>query len=250
MRCRSMLFTPAHQLNKVHRALNSEADIVVLDCEDSVPTVAGKETAYSIIATLPITRPFWVRVPKTLVPRHVLTRCRGVILPKMECAEQVRAELDTLSIRAGAPLQAFVVIETPAAVVNAAAMAQVPGVVGLIFGPYDLAASLVRRVPDLAYPRSVVLYAAKAAGKLAIDVGVRHRAFDEGWDGVAVLNMPDVDAANTLMAHRNDDVAWAAGIVSDTDPEVHYVADGVTRQLIAPPIRALASRLLSQAKYR
>jgi citrate lyase subunit beta/citryl-CoA lyase len=126
-------------------------------------------------------------------------------------------------------------VETPAAVLNAAAIAAqaetgTPRLTCLIVGTNDLAATLEARirpgraalVPHLAQ----VLLAARAYGLAAIDGtfndirddrGLRNEcraARDMGFDGKTLIHPAQVGTANTAFAPSAEDVVWARQVVA------------------------------------
>ncbi|MFB9991864.1 HpcH/HpaI aldolase/citrate lyase family protein [Deinococcus oregonensis] len=172
---RSVLYVPGDKPRAIEKARGLAADAVILDLEDAVAPEAKVQARENVRLALRAGGwrvPVLVRV-NGLGTEHehadremaLLSGTAGLVLPKIEDARTVAA----LSL--GLPLWAM--IETPAGVLNAAAIAAVPGVAGLLVGANDLARALrTQPHPDrwpLLHALSAVVLAARAAGKVPLD---------------------------------------------------------------------------------
>ncbi|THF69063.1 CoA ester lyase [Deinococcus sp. Arct2-2] len=172
---RSVLYVPGDKPKAVEKARGLEADAVILDLEDAVAPEAKAQARENVRLALRAGGwrvPVLVRV-NGLGTEHehadremaLLSGAAGLVLPKTEDARAVAA----LSL--GLPLWAM--IETPAGVLNAAAIAAVPGVAGLLVGANDLARVLRTEAHPERWPLlhalSAVVLAARAAGKVPLD---------------------------------------------------------------------------------
>ncbi len=152
-----------------------------------------------------------------------LTDAKGVdlvVVPKVEAP----AYVEMLARRLNRPLLAM--IETPAGVYAAREIAGVPGVVGLLAGSNDLAASL--RVPardGLTLALQSIVLAARAAGIAVLD-GVFNRLDDPqgleadceaglraGFDGKSLIHPNQVEIANRIFAPSDADVEDARALI-------------------------------------
>jgi citrate lyase subunit beta/citryl-CoA lyase len=149
--CRSYLYVPGHQPDRIAKAYKSVADAVVLDLEDAVPG-SEKDNARAIIAELlsePPVKPTYVRVNspasgrclddlRAVAPRYV----SGIRLPKVEHPDEVAraaAELDTL----GSTAELQLIIESARGLNIAYQLATASPRVGLVgLGESDLRADL------------------------------------------------------------------------------------------------------------
>ncbi|UQN07733.1 CoA ester lyase [Deinococcus sp. QL22] len=172
---RSVLYVPGDKPRAIEKARGLGADAIILDLEDAVAPEAKAQARENVRLALRAGSwrvPVLVRV-NGLGTEHehadremaLLSGAAGLVLPKTEDASAVAA----LSL--GLPLWAM--IETPAGVLHAAAIAAVPGVAGLLVGANDLARALrtgphPERLP-LLHALSAVVLAARAAGKLPLD---------------------------------------------------------------------------------
>lgn len=143
-----------------------------------------------------------------------------VVVPKVESRDDL-APLD------GRPVLAM--IETPTGVLAAARIAATPGVVGLMVGTNDLAASL--RLPvgagrgSLSHALQAVVLAARAAGGWAID-GVFNALNDPqglsrecaegrmlGFDGKSLIHPDQIAIANTAFSPSAAELEEATAII-------------------------------------
>ncbi|MGA8114053.1 MAG: CoA ester lyase [Actinocatenispora sp.] len=172
----TLLYVPADRPDRVRRALAGDADAVIVDLEDAVGP-ARKATARAgvphLLAGLPAGRQVQVRVNDVrggtgradLVMVASLAPEVGVRLPKVEDAATVRAVAELLP---GRPLHPL--LESALGVENAFTVATAhPQVAGIGLGEADLRADLglpggQPDPPGLAYPRSRIVVAARAAG--------------------------------------------------------------------------------------
>lgn len=185
---RSLLFVPANGTEMFARAWDSEAQAIVFDLEDSVPAdhkAAAREALVSLQPPESWARPIFVRLNAygsysfdhdLRAVMSMTAPLAGVMLPKVERAEQVVAVDTVLATRerAGRPLALILLIETPGGVMRVAELADcgVERVAAFAFGAEDYRAGM--RVdaldPALAdFARASVSNAAATAGVPAID---------------------------------------------------------------------------------
>lgn len=227
---RSLLFVPAIRPSMIAKAAGLAADLIVLDLEDSVRDgdKAAAREALPVSLELLHGRCAAVRVnaPDTIyfADDVAMIGSAGValaVVPKVQSP-------DDLAPLAGYPVLAM--IETPAGVLAAARIAATPGVVGLMVGTNDLAASL--RLPpgagraSMSHALQAVVLAARAAGGWAID-GVYNALNDAagfsrecsegrmlGFDGKSLIHPDQVAIANTAFSPSAAEVADANAIIT------------------------------------
>ncbi|MEQ4520809.1 CoA ester lyase [Pseudarthrobacter sp. B907] len=204
----ALLFCPADRPERYQKAAE-RSDAVIVDLEDAVAPADKQRARGAILAQLGSAGDVPELDPSRTIIRinpagteefekdlHCLkhTPYRHVMLAKAESAAQLK-ELEGYSVIA--------LCETAAGIVNAAAIAAEPNVVGLMWGAEDLLASLggtSSRDDDGTYravalhARSTVLLAARAFGKDAVDS--------------VYVNIPDLDG---LAAESRDAVASGFG---------------------------------------
>jgi HpcH/HpaI aldolase/citrate lyase family len=146
--CRSWLFVPADSEKKITKALDSEADAIIFDLEDSVSPPL-KPVARDLLKTLPKRSggpQWWVRVNPLASEYHKedlellgVADIHGIVLPKAESG----ADVTQLSHRTGnIPVHA-IVTETPASLFGLLSYRQ-PGspLAAMSWGAEDLSAAL------------------------------------------------------------------------------------------------------------
>lgn len=229
--CRSLLFLPASNKRAIEKARTLDADMVVLDLEDSVreeDKAAAREAAAAATQEGFAGRPVAIRVSPAGTAHYgedvVAVRRAApdfVILAKAESARQIA---DAVSLMQK-PVLAM--IETPRAVIDAAAIATVA--LGLIAGVNDLAAGLglpgAEGRTGLTYALQRIVLAARAAGipafdgvynRLEADAGLEEecrqgRAW--GFDGKSVIHPSQIETANRLFGPNEDELAAARRLV-------------------------------------
>ncbi len=171
---RSYLYVPGSDPRRIWKALDSEADAVVLDLEDSIAPNHKDEARRTVAGVLESepAKPVFVRVNTTgseIADRDIETLAgaglTGLRLPKTESAESVRAVAEKLeSVGCGAAIQCLIESALGLELIFEIARAH-PRVVRVSLGEADLAADLgVRGEEGLLYARSRVVAAARAAG--------------------------------------------------------------------------------------
>ncbi|ADV68493.1 HpcH/HpaI aldolase/citrate lyase family protein [Deinococcus maricopensis] len=245
MRARSALYVPADKPRALEKARTLPADLIILDLEDAVAEDRKAEARMNAVDALRVgawRAPVLLRV-NGLTSRHfdadfeTALKCApaGIVLPKAEDAASVR------SLHLGLPL--WLMIETPRGVLNADALAGVPGVAGLLAGANDLARDLrTRPHPDrwpLLHALSQVVLAARANGVVALDAvfnDVRDAAGfarecvqgrDLGFDGKTVIHPEQVRAANAAFGVSAQEAEAARALLA-TWAEARAAGLGVT----------------------
>jgi len=245
---RSLLSTPGQRQNMVDKALGLAPDALILDLEDGVPP-AMKDAARGIVAEA-------VGSPRnTGAARFVRINPReagsqeadlqavahagldGIVLPKVEHVDEVRAIDDLLSrIEAERKLPAgeiklVISIESARGVRNANDLADASErTVALFIGGEDLSRDLglpvSRDGDELLYARSAVVIAAASAGLLAIDrvwtnfhdlEGLRRdalRARALGFAGKWCIHPTQIDVVNELFGPTAEEVELARKVVA------------------------------------
>lgn len=188
---RSLLFVPADSEKKIPKALASDADVVILDLEDSVAP-AAKPAARALAAEVLRSNceaRIYVRVNAldtglTLddLQATLPARPHGLVLPKSASAEDVnRLHALIMMVAPGDEATPVIAIatETAASIFNMGSYVNAhPRLEGLNWGMEDLAAALgaqsnrdERGEPTEPYrlARTLTLFAARAAGLAPID---------------------------------------------------------------------------------
>ncbi|MPZ84892.1 MAG: CoA ester lyase [Actinophytocola sp.] len=158
-RGRSFLYVPGHRRERIHRAVGSDADAVVIDLEDAVPAAAKGSARDTVRAVLDAgaAGPVWVRVdgtdPEPDIATVVAPSLTGIWVPKAEpgLLGRIDALLAAAERDRGLPpggVAVVALIETAAGVLHAEQVARSPRVVRLGVGEADLAGELRLRPDD------------------------------------------------------------------------------------------------------
>ncbi len=268
---RSLLFVPGARPDRFDKAAASDADIVCIDLEDSVPP-AGKDAARAAALD-------WLTSAPRQAGRELALRCNGVktlagikdlaaiadagitnamvVLPKVDSADEVRW-VDALLAEAGANLSLMALIESVGGLENVGDIASAaPRLQMLLFGAADLSAELGVSIAHepLLYARSRCVHAARRAGIGLLDVPtldfknletVRSEAETAkllGFTGKAVLHPTNIGTVNACFTPSTDEIARAREIVAlfDASPTGLVVHNG--KLIEAPVVRAMQNVL-------
>jgi citrate lyase subunit beta/citryl-CoA lyase len=238
---RSALYIPGSNQRAIDKAAGLAADAVILDLEDSVAP-EGKDEARAAVERAVSARAYGqrevvVRIngfasPWAAPDLAAVGRARpdAVLVPKIETADDVGDAGMALAQVGAADVALWVMIETPLAVLNAAAIAANPATACLVVGLNDLAATLGARLrpgrgallPHLA----AAVLAARAHGRTVLDGtfnDVRDQAGfraeceagrDLGFDGKTLIHPDQIADANAVFAPTADEIGWARAVVA------------------------------------
>ncbi|MBK1787060.1 HpcH/HpaI aldolase/citrate lyase family protein [Prauserella cavernicola] len=228
---RSWLYVPGDRPERIGKALAAGADAVILDLEDAVAPSAKDEARRTVVDTLARGERAFVRLNASDSPHGMadLTALAadpgalaGVRVPKCEDPDELRRVADTLGVAV------YPVLESALGVEHAYALATAhPLVAGISLGEADLAADLrVAGGEALAWPRSRVVVAARAAGLpspvqsvwtavrdldgLRADTEAGRRA---GFFGRSVIHPAQISVVHEASAPDAEDVEWARSLV-------------------------------------
>ena len=271
---RSWLFVPADSERKIAKALDSTADAVILDLEDSVAP-AQKLVAREIVRDLDAgaAPQLWVRV-NPLASEYLKddlevlanSAIHGIVLPKAECGTDV----EELASRTGnIPIHA-IVTETPASLFGLMSY-RLPGIplAAMSWGAEDLSAALgasSKYDSDGALSftyrmaRSLCLAGAVSSGAQPVDgvfadfrdsEGLRaeaEAAAREGFTGKLAINPDQVAVINAGFSPGADDIAHAEAIVAAFEAEPHAGVLSVGGRMVDRPHLLQARRVLERTQ--
>lgn len=272
---RSWLFVPADSEKKIARALESQADALIFDLEDSVAP-AQKARAREILKSLPARAGgplWWVRINPLRSDDHRLdldllgsADLHGIVLPKAESG----GDITELAHRTGnIPVHA-IVTETAASLFGLLSYRAIPSspLAAMSWGAEDLSASLgaAAKTDDrgrLTFPyqlaRTLCLAGAAAAGVQPIDgvfadfrdeAGLIEEALDaarDGFTGKLAIHPSQVGPINHAFSPTQDQIAHAQKIVAAfaADPAAGVLSlDG---RMVDKPHLIQAQRILGRA---
>ena len=239
---RSALYVPGANARALEKARGLDADVLLIDLEDSVAPDAKEAARDLVIEALTAggygERELIVRINglETAwstgdIAALALAGADGILLPKVENGDMVRSVVGRLH-DAGAPetLSIWCMIETPGAMLNANGIAAAsPRLAALVMGTTDLTKELrARTTPDrLAMLPSLglCLLAARAHGLAALDgvhmdlsddagfAAVCNQGRDLGFDGKTLIHPKTLAAANEIFAPQADELEFARRLI-------------------------------------
>ena len=226
--CRSALYIPGSKPRALEKVRDLPADVILFDLEDAV-SPEEKVNARSALAgalamggygqRLRIVRINALDSPWGADDASAVAGmdCDAVLLPKVNG----RAEIDVLDALIP-ELPIWAMMETPLAILNAAAITAHPRLQGIVMGTNDLAKDIGSRGrAALSTALQLSLLAARAHGIVALD-GV-YNAFrdteglvrecaegrDLGFDGKTLIHPDQIAAANAAFAPSAAEIALA-----------------------------------------
>lgn len=255
------LFVPGDRPERFEKAVDSGADVAILDLEDAVAPDRKAFARDAVRSALRGGVRAWVRINVASSEAGLadLTML-GERAPLAVMLPKVSGPRDIDTARQRLPAVAFIaLVESIDGMRRIEEIAAVPGVTALAFGGYDLCAELgARPTAEVLAPwRSRVVFAARSAGIEAIDTpyapldddaGLREdarRAVDFGFDGKLAIHPKHVAAIHDAFTPSPADVARARTIVAAASGGGVVRVDGV---MIDAPLVAAAGRVLSRVR--
>lgn len=286
LKMRSWLFAPGDSEKKMGKAIASDADIALLDLEDSVVPGRKAEARTMVaeaIAACDNRARVWVRInplsgglTEADLDAIMAAGPGGVFLPKAEGGEDV-ATLDAMltareeaaGIAPGSTKVAALVTETAAAMFTTGTYAGAPRLVAMSWGAEDLSSELGARVqrgengeylPIFELARSLCLLGAVKAGVAPIEtvqpefrdleaLEKRARAVRaQGFRGMLAIHPAQVAPINAAFTPSAEEIAHARAVVQAfaDNPGAGTVA--LDGNMLDRPHLALAERLLAEAE--
>ncbi|MEZ0495127.1 CoA ester lyase [Sphingomonas sp. IW22] len=258
---RTALFLPAANARAIEKARGLDVDMVVLDLEDSVRE-ADKDRARAAAIEAAAAgfghRLIAIRVNGEEHGCHdddvaavAASLADFIVVPKVETTE--------LAARvAGAGKPVLAMIETPLGVLNAAAIARVDGVEGLIAGVNDLRATL--GIPDgndragLTLALQTIVLAARAGGGWALD-GVFNALDDDealaadcrhgramGFDGKTLIHPNQIAVATRAFGPDDREIADALALIEAATGGAERFGGRMIETMHVEQARALLTR--------
>ena len=281
---RSLMFVPAHNQKLLDSSLHRDADVLLLDIEDSVPAPDKQIARQNIKA--------FVKHPdakdKLIFPRindresgellkdiYQLTipGITGFMYPKSNKEEDVYFVgklLETIEYEKGIPIGTFKLIpliETAGAIVNIKEICTAcTRVVAVAFGCEDYVTDLYGKHDSegqsIFFARNAIVNAARASGVLPIDtVHIKVHDLDDlernlimsknlGFEGMLALNPKELPLINKYYSPSDQEIAWAEEMVQLCEEATREgrgvaVKDG---KFIGPPMLKMAKNILCKSK--
>ncbi len=281
---RSLLFVPGNRADMLDKAVGFAPDAYMPDMEDSVPAGEKERARETVASHLPsLTQAGPLVIPRVnslrtgLMPDDLAAvvgpHIFGVSVGKVSSPDEVRriaGVLNALETRAGLEpgrTRLVVWIESALAVVNAYAICVASQrVVAAAFGAEDLTTDMeIERTAEgseVAYARSAVAIAARAAGVFALDTpyfglrdaeGLRRDAASArgyGFHGKFAIHPEQVEIINEAFGPSPTEIDNARAVVAAFE-EAERAGRGATSldgRVIDVPVVERARRLLESAR--
>lgn len=278
---RSLMFVPAHNKKLLESSLRRDADILLLDIEDSVP-VTEKQVARDNIKTFAQqngnNKIIFPRVNdresgELLKDLYQLTipGVAGFMYPKSTKEEDiyfVGKLLETIEYEKNIPIGTFKLIpliETTGAIVNIKEICTAcTRVVAVAFGCEDYVTDLKGKHDDagqsIFFARNMIVNAAHACGVTPIDtVHIKVHDLEDleknlilsknlGFEGMLVLNPKELPLVNSYFSPTEEEVAWANEMVRLSEDAI-LEGKGVAvkdNKFIGPPMLKMAKDIIAK----
>lgn len=279
------MFVPGHNEKLLISANKSEADVLLLDIEDSVQPFSNKELAREKIVEK-LQYGFFKN--HLVIPRvndresgHLLKDVQaltiegvdGFMYPKSYTGKDIfffDKLLETIEYEKDLPIGSFKIIpliETSAAVLNAQEIIQASDrVIGIAFGCEDFITDL-EGIHDndersIFSPRAMIAMAARANGVIPIDtVHIKVHDLEDleknlkiarelGFEGMLVLHPKEIDLVHKYFSPSKEDINEAKEMlrlkeIAEKDNKGVAILNG---KFIGPPMVSAAKKTLHKAK--
>lgn len=279
---RSLMFVPAHNQKLLDSATRRDADLLLLDVEDSVP-VLEKQQARDNIKTFVQRKDL---NGKLIFPRIndresgellkdltqlTIEGVHGFMYPKATCEEDVYFVgklLETIEYEKHIPVGTFKIIpliETAGAIVNIRDICQAcTRVIAVAFGCEDYVTDIRGKHDDagnsIFYARNAIVNAARYAGIVPIDtVHIKVHDLNDlekevklgkelGFEGMLVLNPKELPIVHQYYSPSEEEVQWAEEMVELAEEAIREGAGVAVKdnKFIGPPMVKMAKNILAK----
>jgi citrate lyase subunit beta/citryl-CoA lyase len=277
-RTSTVLFAPGVSVHKMVKAMRGDADVVVLDLEDSVPENDKAQARLNLVEALVAAgeRPGQVRTIRinnegswyqpdldVLVEQFDSGAVQGVMLPKVSSID----ELDSFVEAVGRQIPVWAVAtETPEGVTNLVAIAAHASVAALCWGPEDLSVLMGsfgareangRLRPVYEWVRWQSLIAARAAGievfdTVFVDIGSPDQletealeAAEAGFTGKMAIHPGQLPIIEKAFRAPEDLIDWSRRLLAEREATGlgAFAFDG---KMVDQPHFKLAARVIDR----
>lgn len=282
---RSLMFVPAHNERLMNSACRTQADILLLDIEDSVQPIANKQIARNNILKYIAEgklagRSLYPRINdresgELLKDVYQLTvpGIEGFMYPKATCGEDIYfigKLLETIEYEKGIPVGTFKLIpliETTGAVMNIQEICKAcTRVVAVAFGCEDFVTDLQGKHDldgnSIFTARAMIAMGARACGVYPIDtVHIHVHDLEDleknlilsktiGFEGMLVLNPKELPLVHQYYSPSAEEVEWAQEMIALSDV-AFAEGKGVAvkdNKFIGPPMLKMARKIVGKKK--
>jgi citrate lyase subunit beta/citryl-CoA lyase len=240
--CRSLLFVPANEPRFISKAHQRGAGAIILDLEDSIAPDQKEAARRNVrLAAAELRRNGVAHVLVRInagsaddIDAAVSPDVDALVLPKVEASDVLEwahtalTKAEQRSLLPDGHVRLLVLVETPAAVLNAASLAAHARVAALILWSEDLALALgvEPTLESLAYSASSVVFAARGHQKVPLGVpGSLASIVDTARFAQAVQHARQLGMAGTVCIHPKQVEAVSAAFAAT--PEAYAQAQRV-----------------------
>lgn len=280
---RSFMFLPAYNTRFIDKALESDADALILDMEDSVPASQRQLARENIIQYsekgLLDKKNIFIRINEFNtkdfaedITQLTVQGVNGFMPSKVQSAEDIvfiDKLLSVLEIKNNMEKGTFKLtplIETTSALMNINEIAKSSRrLLALCFGGEDylndLGSTYTYQESAFVVPRSLIATAARAEGLLPIDTpylnipdlqGFEEReteAYKNGFAGCLILNPKQIDSANRVFSPTKEKVEYSKKVIEAVKIAESENQSGVAMldgAMVGPPMKKRAQTVLEQ----
>lgn len=237
---RSVLYVPGSNEKALKKSRTLDADVLILDLEDSVSPHRKEEARHSVLRILESDghpgKELVVRVNGIGTPWHAgdvaameASQPDGLLVPKVESPNEVHRLAEILD-RSGSGSALWLMVESPRAIRRIHEIAEASDrTQALVFGTNDFVAEIGARHVEGRAPLlsalSAMVMAARAAGILALD-GVFNdvsdasgfeaeciQSHDFGFDGKTLIHPSQIEPTNRIFSPSPDAVKEALEVI-------------------------------------
>lgn len=261
---RSYLFVPANRLERFEKALNTDADAVIIDLEDAVPAELKNAARDSlkqwliehsdkhIMIRINSKQTQWFEADIQLA---LLPNVDAIVLPKTESVS------DLAAVTAIHSLDLFALIETPLGFAQVRQIAGAPHVRALMFGSIDfqLEMGMQAGYHELLSFRNEIVLASKLAGIAPPVDGVTvdfknedvvqletQQAKSLGFAGKLCIHPNQVSVVNQTFSPSPEEIEWATRVLNAIEISQNQ-AVSLDGKMIDLPVISRAQKILLQA---
>jgi len=247
---RTALFVPGNRPDRIEKAFNTQADVIIIDLEDAVP-LSEKENTRTKVKEKVIQfndRMMLVRVNALDSPfikgdlnETIIEGVSGIILPKVEKTDDIHninkllLEVEKKRSLPEGSIHLFPLIESAAAVQHVydivSTKTKPERIYTVMFGAadytLDMRIEMTMGGTELYYARSKIAIACRAAGiappidtPFMIDLknteallSDARRAKELGFQGKLVIHPQQIEPCNRVFSPTPEEIAWAEKIV-------------------------------------
>jgi len=247
---RTALFVPGNRPDRIEKAFNTQADVIIIDLEDAVPlsekeisrsTVREKVAQYAGRMILVRVNALGSLFIEADLEKTIVEGVNGIILPKVEKADDIHdinkllLEVEKKRSLPEGSTRLFPLIESAAAVQHVyeivSTKTKPERIYTVMFGAadytLDMRIEMTMGGTELYYARSKIAIACRAAGiappidtPFMIDLknteallSDARRAKELGFQGKLVIHPQQIEPCNRVFSPTPEEIAWAEKIV-------------------------------------